>query len=42
VKYAKIADKLCELGRFGQKTGMGWYRYEPARATPFPIRWSTS
>ena len=24
-----IADILCEAGRFGQKTGMGWYRYEP-------------
>ena len=22
-----VADKLCELGRFGQKTGSGWYRY---------------
>lgn len=24
---AVIADRLCELGRFGQKTGAGWYRY---------------
>ena len=24
-----IADILCEAGRFGQKTAMGWYRYEP-------------
>ena len=24
----RLADKLCELGRFGQKTGSGWYRYE--------------
>jgi len=39
VKYAKIADKLCELGRFGQKTGMGWYRYEAGRrdAIPDPV-----
>jgi len=22
-----IADRLCELGRFGQKTGAGWYDY---------------
>jgi 3-hydroxyacyl-CoA dehydrogenase len=29
VKYSRIADRLCELGRFGQKTGSGWYRYEP-------------
>ncbi|HVS56267.1 MAG TPA: 3-hydroxyacyl-CoA dehydrogenase NAD-binding domain-containing protein [Casimicrobiaceae bacterium] len=28
VVYSKIADRLCELGRFGQKTGLGWYRYE--------------
>ena len=29
-----IADKLCELGRFGQKTGSGWYRYEPGVRAP--------
>ncbi len=23
-----VADRLCELGRYGQKTGKGWYRYE--------------
>ena len=28
---AAIADALCELGRFGQKTGAGWYRYEKGR-----------
>ena len=22
-----VADVLCEMGRFGQKTGAGWYRY---------------
>ena len=26
-----IADRLCEMGRFGQKTGSGFYRYEPGR-----------
>ncbi|QSQ19017.1 enoyl-CoA hydratase/isomerase family protein [Pyxidicoccus parkwayensis] len=26
-----IADRLCEMGRFGQKTGAGFYRYEPGR-----------
>jgi 3-hydroxyacyl-CoA dehydrogenase len=26
-----IADALCEQGRFGQKSGMGWYRYEQGR-----------
>ena len=29
-----IADKICELGRFGQKTGAGWYRYEPSVREP--------
>ncbi|HEX7042994.1 MAG TPA: 3-hydroxyacyl-CoA dehydrogenase NAD-binding domain-containing protein [Burkholderiales bacterium] len=28
---AVIADRLCEMGRFGQKTGAGYYRYEPGR-----------
>ena len=36
VKYSKIADRLCERGRFGQKTGAGWYRYEPGRRDPIP------
>ena len=26
--YSAIADKICEAGRLGQKTGKGWYRYE--------------
>ena len=39
VVYSKIADRLCELGRFGQKTGMGWYQYPPGRrdALPDPV-----
>ena len=28
VRYVDIADKLCEQGRFGRKTGRGWYRYD--------------
>jgi 3-hydroxyacyl-CoA dehydrogenase len=32
----KIADKLCELGRFGQKTGAGWYDYRAGDRTPYP------
>jgi 3-hydroxyacyl-CoA dehydrogenase len=36
VPYSKIADRLCELGRFGQKTGAGWYRYEPGQRDPIP------
>lgn len=31
-----IADKLVEMGRFGQKTGAGWYRYEKGDRTPHP------
>jgi 3-hydroxyacyl-CoA dehydrogenase len=31
-----IADKVCELGRFGQKTGSGWYRYEAGKRDPIP------
>ena len=36
VPYSKIADRLCEMGRFGQKTGAGWYRYEPGKRDPIP------
>ena len=28
-RYVEIADRLCEQGRFGQKTGAGWYLYSP-------------
>ena len=31
-----LADKLCEAGRFGQKTGAGWYRYEAGKREPIP------
>jgi 3-hydroxyacyl-CoA dehydrogenase len=30
------ADRLCELGRFGQKTGKGWYDYKPGDRTAYP------
>jgi 3-hydroxyacyl-CoA dehydrogenase len=33
-RYAPIADWICELGRFGQKTGAGWYRHENGRRLP--------
>ena len=36
VVYSKIADRLCELGRFGQKTGLGWYRYEAGKRDAIP------
>ena len=31
-----VADKLAEMGRFGQKTSAGWYRYEAGSRTPIP------
>jgi 3-hydroxyacyl-CoA dehydrogenase len=31
-----IADKLVEMGRYGQKTSAGWYRYEKGDRTPHP------
>jgi 3-hydroxyacyl-CoA dehydrogenase len=36
MKYSGIADRLCEQGRFGQKTGLGWYRYEAGRRDAIP------
>jgi 3-hydroxyacyl-CoA dehydrogenase len=33
---APISDALCEAGRFGQKTGAGYYRYEAGSRTPIP------
>jgi 3-hydroxyacyl-CoA dehydrogenase len=29
LSYPKVFDRLCETGRFGQKTGAGWYDYVP-------------
>ena len=31
IRQPALADRLCELGRFGQKTGAGWYRYDENR-----------
>ena len=31
-----IADTLVEMGRFGQKTSAGWYRYDKGNRTPHP------
>ncbi|MGE3868460.1 MAG: 3-hydroxyacyl-CoA dehydrogenase NAD-binding domain-containing protein [Pseudorhodoplanes sp.] len=33
---AEIADQLCEMGRFGQKTSKGFYLYEPGSRAPRP------
>jgi 3-hydroxyacyl-CoA dehydrogenase len=34
LRYSPIADRLCELGRFGQKTGKGYYVYEGRNGSP--------
>jgi len=31
---SSVADRICEAGRYGQKTGAGWYRYDPGRREP--------
>ncbi len=31
-----VADRLAEMGRFGQKTSAGFYRYEAGSRTPLP------
>ena len=36
VSEAPIEDRLAEMGRFGQKTGAGWYRYEEGSRAPVP------
>ncbi len=35
-KYSRVADEICEQGRFGQKTGAGWYRYETGKRDAIP------
>ena len=36
MKYSKTADLLCEMGRYGQKTGAGWYDYKPGKRDAIP------
>ena len=36
LKYSKTADLLCVLGRFGQKTGAGWYDYQAGKRDAIP------
>ncbi|HXE20884.1 MAG TPA: 3-hydroxyacyl-CoA dehydrogenase NAD-binding domain-containing protein [Rhodoferax sp.] len=38
MKYSKTADLLCELGRFGQKTGAGWYDYQTGKRDAIPSK----
>ena len=35
-RYVDIPDRLCELGRFGRKTGSGYYTYSPDKKSPTP------
>jgi 3-hydroxyacyl-CoA dehydrogenase len=35
-RFSKLPDKLCEMGRFGQKTGAGWYDYPGGSRKPQP------
>jgi len=36
ITYSRIGDRVVEMGRLGQKSGKGWYRYEPGSRTPLP------
>ena len=36
MKYSKTADLLCEMGRFGQKIGAGWYDYQAGKRDAIP------
>ena len=36
LKFSKTADLLCEKGRYGQKTGAGWYDYQAGKREPIP------
>jgi len=38
LRYSKTADLLCELGRFGQKTGAGWYDYASGKRDAMPSK----
>ncbi len=36
IRQPLVADLICERGRYGQKTGAGWYKYEPGNRLPIP------
>ena len=38
LRYSKTADLLCEMGRYGQKTGAGWYDYVPGKRDAIPSK----
>lgn len=35
-RYSPVSDRICEMGRFGQKTGAGYYLYKDGDRTPHP------
>ena len=37
-RFSPLLGRICDLGRYGQKTGAGWYKYEDGRtAVPDPL-----
>jgi 3-hydroxyacyl-CoA dehydrogenase len=36
MRYSLTADRLCEMGRFGQKTSAGWYDYKAGKRDAIP------
>jgi 3-hydroxyacyl-CoA dehydrogenase len=36
-RFSPLLDRICRLGRYGQKTGAGWYRYEGRARHPDPV-----
>ncbi len=38
MRYSRTADLLCERGRFGQKTGAGWYDYQAGKRDAIPSK----
>ena len=38
MRYSKTADLLCEMGRYGQKTGAGWYDYQAGKRDAIPSK----
>ena len=38
MRYSKTADLLCEMGRYGQKTGAGWYDYAAGKRDAIPSK----
>ncbi|MFO1466054.1 MAG: 3-hydroxyacyl-CoA dehydrogenase NAD-binding domain-containing protein, partial [Steroidobacteraceae bacterium] len=37
LRHTTLPDRICEMGRFGQKTGAGYYQYQGREASPDPV-----